>query len=579
MQRIRGGVFISNNPNGLRGDIIARGGSEATSSTIENCDQQPPHKEELVLRWRGSQEEVPLNDSDLVEFPSNDTTKQEELIRFHISQKARANPDLFYLQEKLLTLELGDEFTFLIVSHSKENNSETLEPEVEAKALVRLVETYYVGQGTFVAHGRDLTSYQKALEPFWTIQGDGSYAKVPGNTVQDLLTNIRGIFERNFSVLLFCRAFNYCLFRSEYFQENESILDAYCVAFYAIKLLQGELDEFMNMEFGDVIEEELTHYKSANVDMTADDLLWCFCMIFLRIGTDVRRVIGSSNLNKMVLSTFGRPVANEEIMVAQLAVRIRPESPVSFLSSYRAAMDLKPLVPFPFRPDWMRTVYDFVMHGMEVAENWGDPYYLYTFHMITAYWMPTTSYHTTYSHQQLQDRIKTANEFKEVCKPEVPDYFLWVGEQHEESLQHLLALHVFDRDAAVMPALVDAYRYPVPPPPTSLSSVSRSSSPPSSSGPICYQCRKSCDKVVKCTQCHIAEYCSMACQGAHWRARHCDECIPHGAHACGHCGKVLQKKLSCSKCGMINYCNRKCQLAHWKGGHKKDCKILCGLGA
>lgn len=581
MQRIHGGVFIANNPSGLRGDIITRekNSNEPLSSVSHGAtsiSDGAVEREQLMLRWRGSQEEIPLDDQDLVEFPASKTaqhptaiTKQEELIRFHLTQRANENEDQFYLQERLLTLELGDEFTFQLVSNTRENSDEPLSEDVEAKTLVRLMEAYYVGQGLMVAHGRHLTSYQKILEPFWTMQSDGSFSKMPGDTIKELMENVRDIFERNFSGLLFCRAFAYALYRLEYHNEGESILDAYCVVMYAIRLLQGKLDEFMNMEFGDVIEDELIHHRSENVDLTADDILWCFCLLLLRIGTDVRRTIGAPNLNSMMLSTYG-PVTNEELLVAQLAVEIRPESPVSYLSSYRTAMDLKPLVPPPFREKWMKAAFDFVRLGLKEADAWGDPYYQYTFHMIVAYWMPTETYPSQYSHDELQQRIRTANAFKEICQGEVPDYLLWIGEQHEESLQYLLALKVFDKEAPSMPALVNAYRYPIPPP-EGAASVPRSSPP---SGNICHHCRKLYQQVVKCSRCGQVEYCSKACQAAHWKAVHCDHCVPKTGNTCGCCGKTLKKKLSCSKCGMIQYCNRKCQLAHWKGGHKKDCKLM-----
>jgi hypothetical protein len=574
MQRIHTGVFIANNPSGLRGDIISREKGEPLSN--DASENGGAEKEQLMIRWRGSQKEVPLDGQELVEFPASKKaqhpaamTKQEELIRFHLTQKANENEDQFYLQERLLSLELGDELTFQIVSNCEESGEEPLPEDVEAKILVRLVEAYYVGQGMMVAHGRHLTSYQKILEPFWTKQKDGTFSKVPGDTIKEIMENVRGIFERTFSGLLFCRAFSYALYRLEYHHEDESILDAYCVVMYAIRLLQGKLDEFMNMEFGDVIEDELIHYKSENVDMTADDLLWCFCLLLLRIGTDLRRTIGFQNLSSMLLATYG-PITNEELLVAQLAIEIRPESPVSYLASYRTAMDLKPLVPPPFRENWMKAAFDFVRHGLAEADNWGDPYYQYTFHMIMAYWMPTNTYPSQYSHKELQERIHTANTFKEICKSEVPDYLLWVGEQHEESLQYLLALRIFDKEAASMPALVDAYRYPIPPP-DGEASVPRLS-PPSTN--ICHHCRKPYQQVIKCSRCGQVEYCSKRCQAAHWKVIHCHQCAPKTDNNCGSCGKTLQKKLSCSKCGMIHYCNRKCQLAHWKGGHKKDCKLM-----
>lgn len=567
-QRINGGVFISSHPSGLRGDIISTEKCLPTSSSSASCndddDATNNTNEQLVLRWRGSQQEIPVNRQELVEIPSsggtNNSAKEEELIRFHLTQKA--NEDYFYAQERLLTLSLGDEITFVLVT-----NPETLPEEKEAKLLVRTVEAYYVGQGRMMAHGRDVPSYLKALSPFGTIQDDGSFSPVPGDTVKDLTDNIRCIFERNFSGILFCRAIGYAMYRLEYHKEDDFILDAYCVCLYAIKLLQGKLDEFMNMKFGDVVEEELVHYKSENVDLTSDDLLWCFCLLFIRISAELRRTVSIEDLDDMVATTY-HTITSEELIVAKLAIEVRPESPESFLSAYGTMMDLKPLVPPPFRETWMKTAFDFATHGLHESEIWGDPYFLYMFNMIMAYWMPTTTYPSHFSYKQLQERIRVANNWKSICKNEVPRHLLRIGEQHEDCLQCLLAMRIFDKDAPSMPPLVNAYRYPVP--------HLHDPTPPQhpSSSKTCYQCSKPFHTAIKCSRCGQVEYCSKTCQATHWRAMHCDECVPKTGNTCGNCGKELDKKLSCSKCGMIHYCNRKCQLTHWKSGHKKDCKLM-----
>ncbi len=572
MQRINGGVFIANNPNGLRGDIIARATcvtctTSALSSLSSSSSLLPSDhgvkKEQLMLRWRGSQKEIPLDDHDLIEVPSSqytDMTKEEESIRFHLTQKA--DDDYFYAHERLLALALGDEITFGLVTHP-----EQLPEEMEALFLVRTIEAFYVGQGMMVAHGRHLSSYHKALSPFGTIQKDGSLLPIPGNTIKELVENIRDIFERNFNGLLFCRAFGYAMYRLEYHKEDESILDAYCVALYAIKLLQGKLDEFMNMKFGDIVEEELVHYHSDNVDLTSDDILWCFCLLLMRISTRVRQTISIQELDDMLTTTY-YTITNEELIVAKLAIEIRPESPASYLAAYGTLMDLKPLVPPPFRETWMKTAFDFATYGLQESETWGDPYFQYMFNMIMAYWMPTTTYSSHYSYKQLQERIRVANNWKAICKHEVPENLLRVGEQHEDCLHCLLAIRVFDKEAPSMPPLVRAYRYPIPSP----DGIFPQLNPPS--GKICHQCGKSFHTPIKCSRCGQVEYCSKICQAAHWRTIHCDECVPKTGNTCGNCGKELQKKLSCSKCGLIHYCNRKCQLAHWKTGHKKDCKLM-----
>jgi hypothetical protein len=553
MSRLHGGVYIANT-NGLRGDIV-------TSS-----DNATAAHKKLVVRLRGSKgTEIPVNDQELVEYmdaaSEQSVAKQEEDIRYHLYQTAQQSDD-FYLQERILSLELGDEFTYLVVSNSLEDDG--LAPDIEAQALVRLVEAFYIGQGCFcVGNGRDLISFHKALWPFWKQDDSGTqFSKLQGETPNEIFRQLQHTFHGAISGLVFFRAFCYAQHRLDYHRGDDSLLDAYCVVLYVMKLLQGKIDEFKNMVFAPVIEEEFAHNKTSSVDMTADDLLWCFGILLLRIGTDVRRHMGMQSYNTMFSKPFDFAM-NEELYVAQLVMELRSESPVSFLSAYRMVMDVKPIVPEPFRKEWMKTTYEYAVHGLASAEAWGDPFFEYTFYMIMAYWLPTsTNAPNPYSLGEIQDLMRIANEFKEDCENHVPEYMLFIGRQHETSLHKLLEVFSIDRDTNLTKSLVDAFTYHVP------------GSDNEEEDTTCAHCCKPFERRLQCFQCGEVQYCSKPCQVAHWKTSHGKECSVKKINDCGNCGKVLQKKLCCSKCNQISYCNRKCQLEHWKGGHKQECKKI-----
>lgn len=515
----------------------------------ETREQQQQQHSDIYREDTGPQKRQQLNSID-----SSSNASEEERIRQYLTKKVQLDQvDDFYIHERLLTFELCDQFTQLLesipstplaspyesstladASYSSNSSSSQEADHIQAALSVRLVEAYYVGQGQVSIHGRQCTLYHQCLTPFGIVNpADGTFTRLPGDdNMHDIAQNVRTIFERHFSGLLFCRAFGYALYRLDHYQQHpeqsakDTLFDAYFVALYSIKLLEGKLDEFLNMEFGDIVEDELVYYKSSKVDMTADDLLWCFSVLLLKIGRHMRQQMGGGEaINGILESPFGT-VMQEELQVAQLAVQIRPESPAGFLESYQAVMDVRNTVPAAFRDAWMTAAYEFVTHGLSASSSWGDPFYRYTFQMIMAYWLPTTTHAPeTYSFEDVQKMVEEANKFKEACQQEVPASFLSLGEEHEASLQYLLTtVSNLNSKTAPLPPLADAFSYP--------SAFHQSSSV------------------------HAAQVPSRA------------------ERECGNCGKMLQKKLSCSRCGMVNYCNRTCQLAHWKSGHKAQCQKL-----
>ena len=495
---------------------------------------------------------------------------KDEDLRVRLKQKAQHGR--FYAEETLLGMDLSRDCERLLLLLQQD-----VDPETEASLLVRLVETFYVTQGD-VRIPNSHTFFQ-LLIPLIALDrhvDSGRAWKLPGYTDQEYRTNIQRLFEQSFSGMFVCRGFVYAFWRMQNVQANDNLLDAYCLLYYIVQLLQGQLQEFLNMELGDVVESELNRHKHDHVDMTADDLLWCCCILLLDIGSRLRQLSGSHAVDNLLSNNL----ANQEILVGKLAMEIRPEAPISFLRAYVMAMENKALIPPPLRKSWMNTAYSFVTQGLEEAEKWGDPYFLCLFHTIYAYWMPTQTNPKTYSHSHLQERIQLAHAYKADCALEGNVLRLALAKHHEDCLEYLLALHIFDKDAPSMPALVDAFRYPIPPDVDGgyLPLTSASEQPPKRDA--CHSCGEALNEVVvraRCSRCGIAEYCSPNCQASHWKM-HLSVCITNGG--CANCSKLLSRaKISCcSKCGMIQYCNRKCQLVHWKNGHKKDCKIMSGGG-
>jgi len=108
------------------------------------------------------------------------------------------------------------------------------------------------------------------------------------------------------------------------------------------------------------------------------------------------------------------------------------------------------------------------------------------------------------------------------------------------------------------------------------------------SGPGCtVRCTtKGKGMLSRCPQCRDFFYCGPVCWKAHWQAGHKGQCsggrqaAPAAAAApavdpasCASCGEERVRN-SCSLCKQVRYCGRACQAAHWKGGHREQCPLL-----
>ena len=640
--RIEGGVYIANK-NGLRGDIIPiDGGNERERRGGDHSSSSWGTDQKYVVKLRGSGIEIPVDKRELVQLnkskSSNNNnnnnnktintinerisnkptlplteeqiaTKQEEDIRYHLT-KLGEESDEIYVEDRVITMEIGDEFTYTLVSNTIEEEKEqgeggngvmpssaplpspvpqTLPADVEGNLLVRLLEGYFVGQGNVVTNGRHLNTYKRSLSPFYTEQSIGKFGYMKGSTSDEMFHQLHEIFnnEKSYNAgLLIFKAFGYAHHRFDYHNsqqdQDDYLLDAYCVVFYIIKLLQGTMifpgnndDDHDNnnknsnsnnsnrqnsnnintIDYASLVNRDLDAFGSG-VEMTVDDLVWCFCILFLRLGTNVRRYIKpNNNYNKIFPKPFDLSM-NEELYACQLAIELRPDSPVSFLPAYRMIIETKNLIPKPFQNDWMKTAYDFAERGLETAERWGDPYYQYMFEMVIAYWIPTTILEPNpYTLGQIESQINLANDLKKECLRIVPKYMFWMGEKHELSLRQMLRTHQpIDRETELTVALVDAFTYEplhlkkkkTPQATTSINNIPRSPRPPqkkkldaspllsrrnmmfmnsktgseSSIHTICFHCSKSIERRFKCSHCKKSHLCSRECQAEHWQGCH-----------------------------------------------------------
>lgn len=361
----------------------------------------------------------------------------------------------FYLEERLLSLQLGAEFSSDLFTFSKEE--EALPPEVQTRILVRLVESYYIGQGEVVALGRHLTSFHKALQPFWkeTPPGSSMFTKLPGENSAGIFEHLKSIFssEDAKNASIFFRAFCYAQHRLDYVSSvDDTLLDAYCLCFFTIQVLQGSFHE-IDLDIGSIhtlIDDEFFDGKSHDdIELTSEDILWCFCHLLLRIGSVIRSKHGLDFYNGIFAEPYS-VIMKEELLVARLSMDLRPESPVSFYAAYRMVMDTRRILPEKMQSGWLEPAYNFAVQGLAKAEKWNDPFFLYIFIIIRAFWLPTSlEAPDSYTFGEIRSRIETANEYKEEAKEYIPSHQFWFAEQHEVLLKNILKAFPFDDDFVI----------------------------------------------------------------------------------------------------------------------------------
>ena len=85
-------------------------------------------------------------------------------------------------------------------------------------------------------------------------------------------------------------------------------------------------------------------------------------------------------------------------------------------------------------------------------------------------------------------------------------------------------------------------------------------------------------RLLPCSQCKTAVYCSKACQALDWKG-HKQECgevpikkVAAPTGECANCALSGAPLFSCDRCKAEVYCGKACQTQHWKvGGHRRFC--------
>lgn len=98
-------------------------------------------------------------------------------------------------------------------------------------------------------------------------------------------------------------------------------------------------------------------------------------------------MVDTPSFNLLLPEPYGATPA-EMYTIARLMVQLRPNSPSSYLSTYIFFMDTKDL---GVSAEQMLSVHEMAMAGMDMADELGDLLYKYLFHVIVAYWLPTTA--------------------------------------------------------------------------------------------------------------------------------------------------------------------------------------------
>jgi hypothetical protein len=95
-------------------------------------------------------------------------------IRASLFAAADSQPSSNHLQQRLVTTQLEDQFSYLVRRHTDPTGFNPL-PEREGKqALVRFMQAIYSGRGCIATAGRTLTSFYIDMSPFYTHLGGGA---------------------------------------------------------------------------------------------------------------------------------------------------------------------------------------------------------------------------------------------------------------------------------------------------------------------------------------------------------------------------------------------------------------------
>jgi hypothetical protein len=414
-------------------------------------------------------------------------------------------------------MQLEDQFCYLVKCHTHPTGFNPLPEHEEKQALVRFMQAIYSGRGCIATEGRNLTSFYIAMSPFYTHLGGGAVGGPFSGIIsgKGIMNWCRQKFEQGdtFDALLVVKAFAYVQHSLDFGEETDPLVDAFCVSMYLIHYLQRKNDN-------DAIQALFSTYGSPEIPFEKNKVLWCFCKVFLNIAIRARDTIDERQYNLIFPNPYEITIT-EQMKVTELIVGLRPDCPASHLAAYVSQMDTKDFeVLTPVRDKCMEAAHYWAVAGKEAADNLGDPLYQYLFHMIVAYWLPTTTCKTTCTAGDIREKIRQANDFRYKCESYVPWFRFFQGKQHEKSCKAALNAFLIP-DETVVPKM-NAYLY---------SSVRFN------------------DKYYH----PGGKYDQLATR-----------------YRCANCKAQLLKCKTCALCGKVYYCNKTCQTNHWSF-HKKSC--------
>ena len=511
MTKLKGSVGIINEKddpslNALKGDVVA------FEHGLYN------------VKLRGT-----TTDTVLVRLPKQNLVKlndDAESMRAALLKAVESQPSVSrHLQQRLETMQLEDEFSYLVKRHTNPSGFDPL-PEREANcALVRFMQAYYIGKGSICTGGRQLTSFYLALSPFYSHLGGGRISPLIVGTTGDAFNWCQQQFEKSGTTrdaLLVVKAFAYVQHRLDFVKENhDALLDAFCVSMYLIDFLKRRCNDDGS------IQDTFRIYGSQKTpSLDRNQVLWCFCRVFLNLAIHVRNILDNERQYNVLFPDPYSTTVMEQTKIAKLIVSLRPDCPTSHLAAYVSHMDTKDFVDDDHKYKYMKNAYELAVSGKEVADCAGETLCQYIFHMIVAYWLPTSACETACTVGEIRERMRRANEFMEACESFVPSFLFFQGKQHEKACK--AALNAFKVPNDMVVPKMDAYVY---------SSVRFEDKYYAPGGKYdrfagryrCASCSTQLLKTRSCARCGKVYYCSKECQKSHWRSSHKGSCVPKGS--------------------------------------------------
>lgn len=451
---------------------------------------------------------------------------------------------------------LGDRCGYLISKHTDPNTLDGLPSHVEDSVLTLQVEQFYVLAGHSLISGKKMTSYTRTMAPFVSIEID---LQTPGKAHQALVKS--GITGTGVEILawfetlvleagpeclaqLFFRAFAFGLWRCDnrLTGDGDSLLDAFYVVFFAIQVMIGKGSSETIRSLSNVIKMSIdmvfqTHGERIHAygmgkggRMSWRSLLWCLCVIFLRLGFVVRDTVPERQYQIVLPNPYADTIF-EQIEIATLGLKCREDHPASWYTAYQSIMDVKDLVLPERMENHLSNAFRFARRGKEVAFGCPDTFFSLVFLLIESFWVPTSLWpkNEAVTYKDICERFDQCAVLKKRCRDYTMKKYLNLASHWKQMLKAFLKS-------------------------LGISSISEQGS-----------------ILVSSIQFPPYMYCSFRFGGSYY--------APGGKfdrlatkYTCSNCSTSLSTIKNCSRCGKENYCNRDCQKQHWKGGHKAVCR-------